>query len=139
MDAEEVTKEPKNSKKTDKKLTFSIVTLVVGIITLIAGVVILVLTLNRAPNTQDAETLVATGSWQREDEPNVIWNFTEVGKGSLTTNAHTNDYNFIWAIEGDELKIETEWLYALNDEFKYEIKDGKLILDKSIVFVPAAN
>ena len=139
MDAEEVTKEPKNPKKTDKKLTFSIVALVVGIITLIAGVVILVLTLNRMPDTQDAETLVATGSWQREDEPGVIWNFTEIGKGSLTTNAHTNDYNFIWAIEGDELKIETEWLYTLNDEFEYEIKDGKLILDKSIVFAPVAN
>lgn len=139
MDAEEVTKEPKNSKKTDKKPIFSIITLVIGIITLIIGVVILVLALNRAPDTQDAETLVATGSWQREDEPNVIWNFTEVGKGSLTTNAHTNDYNFIWAIGGDELKIETEWLYTLNDEFEYEIKDGKLILDKSIVFVPAAN
>lgn len=135
MDAEEVTKD----KKIDKKPMFSVITLVVGIITLIVGVVILVLALNRAPDTQDAETLVATGSWQREGEPSVVWNFTEIGKGSLTTNAHTNDYNFIWAIEGDELKIETEWLYTLNDEFEYEIKDGKLILDKSIVFVPATN
>ena len=81
MDAEEVTKEHENSKKTDRKPIFIIITLVIGIITLIIGVVILVLALNRAPDTQDAETLVATGSWQREDEPNVIWNFTEVGKG----------------------------------------------------------
>ena len=139
MDAEKVAKEPKNSKKTDKKLTIGIVALVAGIITLITGVIILVLALNRAPDTQDAETLVATGTWQREDEPSVVWNFTETGNGSLTTNSHTNDYDFIWAIEGDTLKIETEWLYILNDEFKYEIRDGKLVLNDKIVFVPATN
>ena len=35
------------------------------------------------------------------DEPSVIWNFTEIGKGTLTTNNHENDYDFIWAIDGD--------------------------------------
>ena len=71
--------------------------------------------------------------------PSVIWKFTEVGKGTLTTNGHTNDYDFIWAIEDGKLKIETKWLYELEDEYEYELdKDaGSLILkagDKEIVF-----
>ena len=69
------------------------------------------------PKVLDAEYLVQTGEWQLEDEPTVIWQFTEVGKGVLTTNAHTNDYNFIWAIDGNKIKIETDWLYKLNNEY----------------------
>ena len=134
MDAE---KAVKKINKFNKKLVLAIVTLVVGIAMLISGIVMLVITLNRGSVLHDAETLVATGNWQREDELGVVWNFTEIGKGSLTTNAHTDDYDFIWAIEGDKLKIETEWLYTLNDEFDYKIDNNKLILNDEIVFVPA--
>ena len=65
-----------------------------------------------------------------KDTPAVIWNFKEIGKGSLTTNSHVNDYDFIWAIESDNLKIETSWLYTLNDEYEYELnqKEKTLIL-----------
>ena len=71
--------------------------------------------------------------------PSVIWRFTEAGKGTLTTNGHANDYDFIWAIEDGKLKIETKWLYELENEYEYELdKDtGSLILkdgDKEIVF-----
>ena len=134
MDAEEAVKK---INKFNKKLALAITALVAGVVMLISGIVVLVITLNRGADMHDAETLVATGSWQREDEPGVIWNFTETGKGSLTTNAHTDDYDFIWAIEGDKLKIETAWLYTLNDEFDYKIDSNKLILNDKIVFVPA--
>ncbi len=72
--------------------------------------------------------------------PSVIWKFTEVGKGTLTTNGHINDYDFIWAIEDGKLKIETKWLYDLENEFDYEIRrgEGALVLkdgDKETVLV----
>lgn len=65
--------------------------------------------------------------------PSVVWNFTEAGKGTLTTNNHLNDYDFIWTIEGETLKIETSWLYTLNDEFSYKIdrETNTLILQKN--------
>ena len=74
------------------------------------------------------------------DEPSVVWKFTEVGKGTLTTNGHTNDYDFIWAIEGGELKMETAWLYTLENAYTYTIDQaaGRLVLtegDKTVTFV----
>ena len=70
----------------------------------------------------------------------MIWQFTEIGKGKLTTNGHTNDYDFIWAIEDDKLKIETSWLYDLENEYEYSLNqgDGTLTLkenDKEIKFI----
>lgn len=53
--------------------------------------------------------------------PSVVWKFTEIGKGTLTTNAHVNDYDFIWALEDGKLKIETKWLYDLNNEYDYSL------------------
>ena len=54
-------------------------------------------------------------------EPSVVWNFTEVGKGTLTTNGHINDYDFIWALENGKLLVETDWLYALDDTYDYSL------------------
>lgn len=122
--------------KKDHKLVVGIATLILGLATLAIGIVMLVIALNRQPDVQDAEYLVSVESWQREDAPSVIWRFTEVGSGTLTTNAHQNDYNFIWALEGDQLKIETEWLYDLDDEYNYKIEGGKLILNDKITFIP---
>ncbi len=141
MEAEE--KSPKTTSKSlpekPKKKSSGFLALVLGAIVLVIGVALLIVNLNRGPKIHDAETLVATGQWQREDEPDVVWNFTEIGKGSLTTNAHTNDYDFIWSMKGDKLLVETDWLYKLNDEFQYKLEDGKLILNDNIVFVPAAE
>jgi hypothetical protein len=60
----------------------------------------------------------------------VVWDFTEIGKGTLTTNAHENDYDFIWAIEDGKLKIETKWLYDLENEYDYKLDQdkGELVL-----------
>lgn len=139
VELDDATKTKSKLGGASKKPRIGIVALIVGIVTLIIGVVVLVLTLNRQPAVQDAEYLVTVGSWQREDAPSVVWEFTEVGKGNLTTNAHANDYEFIWAIEDGKLKVETNWLYDLNDDYTYKIKDNKLILNDQIVFIPAVT
>ena len=144
-DLAEAFKAPKKSKKG----IFAIITFVVGLILMVVGVVLLVLKLTAGPAVLDAEYLVEKGDWVLEEEcgeevadsseeavegacGRVIWKFTEVGKGVLTTNGHKNDYDFIWAIEGDKLKIETKWLYDLNDEYSYKLNQGEgtLTLEK---------
>ena len=105
----------------ERKKKISIIVLIIGIIALICGVVFLLVRILSAPSTTDGEYLVEIGTWEREGSPEVIWDFTEQGKGSLTTNNHENDYEFSWAIDGDELIISTEWLYTLDDTYKYRI------------------
>lgn len=120
-----------------KKKVLPIVTFVIGLVVLLVGAILLALKLNANSIASDAERLVEIGTFVKEDEAGVIWQFTEVGKGELTTNNHANDYDFIWAIEGGKLKIETDWFYDLEDEFDYEIDGEKLVLDGEIVFLPA--
>lgn len=123
------------------KQKFSLIVFIIGMITLIAGAVALILSFVIKPDMRDAEFLVEMREWvmqadlnktseevEAETETiagNVIWTFTEIGKGTLTTNNHANDYDFIWAIEGDTLKIETKWLKDLNNEFTYKINQGE--------------
>lgn len=113
-----------------KKKIFSISALAIGLITLVVGVVILVLTLNKGPEIQDGEYLVAQESWKLADSDKVVWDFTEIGKGILTTNGHENNYDFKWAIEDGKLKIETDWLYTLNNDYDYTLNQsaGELVL-----------
>lgn len=123
------------------KKRVSLIVLIIGLLTLIAGVVFLIVRLNAGPSIADGEYLVSIGEWKEQDEPSVIWNFTEIGKGTLTTNNHTNDYDFIWAIEDGKLKVNTEWLYTLNDEFDYTLdQNGNMLTltrgDEETIFVP---
>lgn len=104
-----------------KKKIISIIVFIIGLATLITGVVFLVLDLTRKPAVSDGEYLVSVGKWALTSDESVVWSFTEIGKGSLTTNAHVNDYDFIWAIEDGKLKIETKWLYDLQNEYTYSI------------------
>ena len=126
-----------------KKQIISIIVFVIGIITLIVGVVFLILDLTKTTSLQDGEYLVSVDNWVREDEPGVIWTFTEIGKGKLTTNDNLNSYDFIWSLSDNKIKIETNWLYALNDEFEYRIDNGNLILiegdSTEIKFSPASS
>lgn len=130
-------------EKKSKKTLISIIVLIIGAVTLVIGLVFLILNLNRAPGLQDGEYLVSAKEWvlvsgtecvtpetESECPPSVLWQFTEIGKGTLTTNNHLNDYDFIWALEDGKLKIETAWLYTLNDEYDYELKQntGELVL-----------
>ena len=107
------------------KQKFSFTIFIIGMITLIAGAVALILSFVIKPDMRDAEYLVEMGEWVEQDADSVIWKFTEVGKGTLTTNNHTNDYDFIWAIDGDKLKIETKWLTDINNEYTYKINQGE--------------
>ena len=63
-------------------------------------------------------------------ESSVVWKFTEIGKGTLTTNGHKNDYNFEWALKDGKLSIRTEWLYEMDNEYDYTLnqEDGILTL-----------
>ena len=121
-----------------KKNLISIIVLIIGLIMLAVGLVFLIIKLTGGASIQDGEYLVEAGKWVMQDETNcenaeetncelegkVIWDFTEIGKGTLTTNNHTNDYSFIWAIEDGKLKIETDWLYPLENEYDYNINQG---------------
>ena len=126
------------------KKRVSIIALIIGLITLVGGVVFLIIRLTAGPSVADAEYLVSVGKWTENDAPSVEWNFTEIGKGTLTTNNHTNDYNFIWAIEDGKLKIETEWLYALDNEYEYTLDQNAKTLtlkdsNEEIKFVPLGD
>lgn len=117
------TKTPKNKKK-----IIAICALVAGLVMLIVGVVMLVLNIIAASRAADGDYLVKAGDWALEGEDGVIWDFTEVGKGKLTTNNHQNDYNFIWAIEDGKLMIETDWLYRLDNTYEYSLDQGAGVL-----------
>ncbi len=110
------------------KKKFSLIVFIIGLFALVGGATALILSFVLKPNMRDAEYLVEIGQWTENDAEGVIWNFTEIGKGKLTTNNHINDYDFIWAIDGDTLKIETKWLYDLNDEYTYKIDQGEKTL-----------
>ena len=123
------------------KKRVSLIVFIIGLLTLIAGVVFLIVRLNAGPSVADGEYLVSVGEWKEQDEPSVIWNFTEIGKGTLTTTNHTNDYDFAWDLEKGKLKIDTEWLYTLNDEFDYTLdQNGNMLTltrdDEETIFIP---
>lgn len=126
------------------KKRVSLIVFIIGLIALVAGVIFLIIRLNSGPSVADGEYLVSVGEWTEEGEPGVVWNFTEIGKGTLTTNDHLNDYDFAWALEDGVLKIETEWLYNMDDEFEYSLDQGGNTLtltsgDEEIIFVPAVT
>ena len=120
----------KKTKKTKgpKAKKWAKVLFALGMVTLIVGVSMLVVRLVSKPGVADAEFLVSTGEWIKDGSQSVIWNFTETGKGKLTTDGHLNDYDFEWSIDGNKLKIDTAWLYELNDEFNYSLDQGNKTL-----------
>ncbi len=108
----------------EKKKKISIAALVIGLIALVAGVIFLIVKLVATPAMQDGEYLTSAENWTLDGQDGVIWAFTEIGKGTLTTNNHTNDYDFIWSLEDEKLKIETDWLYTLENEYEYTLDQG---------------
>lgn len=133
-------KDKKAQSSTKKRKNISIAVLAIGLITLVVGVVFLVINLITATRGADGEYLVSAGEWTLEDESGVVWKFTEIGKGTLTTNNHTNDYDFIWALEDGKMRIETDWLYDLENEYEYSLDQNSGVLtlkdgDKTYKFV----
>ena len=165
---EKLEKTDRKKSSGNGKLKAGMAVFLIGIATLVAGVVLLVINLVAKPAVRDADYLVSVGKWELEDDSNcasenenteeatancidgsgVIWEFTEIGKGKLTTNNHKNDYNFIWSLDKDELKIETAWLYTLENSYTYKLDQDKQILTLttgegeslvSIYFHPASS
>ena len=78
--------------------------------------------LNRdtTPPLSDADFLVDIGTWEKQGSPKVKWIFKKDGEGTLTTN-ESNFYDFTWELSGEELKISTDWLYTLEDDFSFSL------------------
>lgn len=111
-----------------RKQIASLGVFIIGSITLVTGVAFLLINLLKPEEIPDGEYLVSAKNWVLDSSSDVTWDFTEVGKGKLTTNSHQNDYDFIWALDGNELKIETKWLYDMNNVYTYELnKDGGVL------------
>lgn len=112
-----------------QKIT-AIAVLVIGLVMLVVGIVFLVLRSSHGTVIKDGEYLISAENWQLDNEEGVIWDFTEIGKGTLTTNNHQNDYSFEWMIKDDKLSIRTDWLQEINNEYEYELDqtEGILIL-----------
>ena len=115
------TNRSKRERNGGLKRRWSFVVLIVGIIALIAGVVVFLVRQNAQPPISDADFLINTGEWVEETNATVIWDFTEIGRGKLTTDGHLNNYDFKWSLDNGKLTIETEWLYDLSDTFDYSI------------------
>lgn len=120
--------EKTNVKKKSPKNKKVVALFVIGMLVLVGGLSFLIYRLVAGPSMADAEFLVDAGEWVEEGEESVIWDFTEVGKGKLTTDGHQTDYDFIWALNGNKLKIETAWLYDLDNEFEYSLDQGAKVL-----------
>ncbi|MBR2641062.1 hypothetical protein IKD49_01210 [Candidatus Saccharibacteria bacterium] len=146
-------KPAKTKKKKSNRFIVSVVVFVIGLITFICGAVFLILDFIRVPDLADGEYLISADEWVLENGtnctndtetetncmPSVIWKFTDIGKGTLTTNNHINDYDFAWAIKDGKLLIETNWLYELENEYEFKLnqKEKTLTLidgEKEITF-----
>lgn len=86
----------------------------------------LILKLTKTPPVSDGDYLIKANRWVLTDCSaegtecdKVVWRFTQIGKGTLTTNGGQNNYDFSWAIDGDKLTVATDWLYELRNEYTY--------------------
>ena len=122
------------AKHPQKKKKITCITIfVLGMIVLVVGTVFMVLNVLKGNAVADGEYLVAAGDWMLTDCGNencdkVVWDFTEIGKGVLTTDGGERKYNFEWAIEDGKLLIQTDWLYELNDEYEYSLDQSNGVL-----------
>ncbi len=133
IEVAEITKPSKTAKSSSvasplesKSRRWPKLILIAGVIMLIVGAVLFVVKTVSGATLRDANTLIEVGVWQREDAPEVVWTFTEMGKGTLTSNGHQNDYDFLWRIDGDTLKLKVKWLYDVESEYTYHL-DGKTL------------
>lgn len=105
-----------------------IIVFIIGFVMLAAGLAFFIYKMASGPTMADADFLVSVGKWAREDTNNVVWDFKEIGKGTLTTDNFANSYDFIWSLDGNRLKTETNWLYDLNNVFEYDLNQNSKTL-----------
>ena len=119
-------KEKKKHKKLGKKARLAIIIgSVVGSLAII-GVLLYFLVFRKVEPVvvlSDRDILVSH-AWEKKDAPTVIWTFHADGTGELTTNK-SNYYDTKWSLEQEDdkqvLKIDTAWLYELNDSFEFAL------------------
>ncbi len=116
-----------------KQKIIALAAVLAGVLLLAGGIFMLISKSRETSRAADGEFLVAAGEWTlncEDDEAceSVVWDFTEIGKGKLTTNAHKNDYDFIWAIRDGKLLVETDWLYDLENEYDYTLDQEARVL-----------
>ena len=109
-------------EKRSKSFIFSIIVFIIGCATLATGAVFFVLDMIKKPAVEDANFLVEIGEWVKEGEDSVIWNFTEVGKGKLTTK---NGDVFEGQFKNGKIEGEGIARYADGSKFKGTFKNGK--------------
>ncbi|MBR3319727.1 hypothetical protein IKG20_00230 [Candidatus Saccharibacteria bacterium] len=115
---------PKKHLSKKAKLAIIISAIVLGVIA-IALVLILIVFKKTEPEVvlTDLDILTAH-AWEKEGAETVIWTLNRDGTGEITTNK-SNYYDMKWTIEqGEEtqtLKVDTAWLYELNDSFSFSL------------------
>lgn len=82
----------------------------------------------KAPSNCENQAEENDGTNCETNDSGVIWQFTEIGKGTLTTNNHLNDYEFAWALQEGQMLVQTEWLYELNNKYDYTLDQGEGVL-----------
>ena len=150
MEVKKSSKKPEKTKQLkDKKKIACIATFVIGVFVLVLGAVFLILNLMKGNAVADGEYLVEKDKWVMEigssDETDcekeeasdcatetkvgaVAWDFTEIDKGTLTTDGGEHNYDFKWTIEDGKLIIKTDWLYELDNEYEYSLDQGNNVL-----------
>jgi len=116
----------KKHKKLGKKARMAIIigSVVVGLAVVGALLYFLVFRKEEPVAVLTDRDILVAHAWEKQDAPTVIWTFHADGTGEITTNK-SNYYDMKWYFEQDgedrTLKIDTAWLYELNDSFSFTL------------------
>jgi len=107
-------------KDADKKRkTITIICSIIAFVLITVAAFFITKALN-PDSVSTADFLVAEQSWQKSDEASVVWSFSSDGTCKITTNS-TETFDCSWQLIDNNLKIQTNWLKTLSDEFEIEI------------------
>lgn len=116
----------KKHRKLGKKAKFAIIisSAVVGLAAVGVLLYFLVLRKEEPEVVLTDRDILVSHAWEKQEAPTVIWTFRADGTGEITTNK-SNYYDMTWYFEQDgetqTLKINTAWLYELNDSFTFAL------------------
>lgn len=103
-----------------KKKIIVIICSVLAFAAIVAGAFFITKSINEKANISTAEFLASGHEWKKSGEETVVWTFESNGTCKVTTNS-TETFDCKWEIEDKNLKIETDWLTTLKDEFEISI------------------
>lgn len=106
------------------KLAIIISSIVLGVAAAATALILFVFKTPKPEVVLTDRDILISHAWEKEGAPTVIWTFRADGTGELTTNK-SNYYDMKWSFEqeGEQqvLKIDTAWLYELNDSFVFSL------------------